>query len=540
MFAPVYRNELPHVTEAHRRIALKGWVYSVFSARDLMHGLREEHYGEDKKSLDIEIYDGSEPRLDTLLFDSDNVNRTLAGTRTAHIAIKRIAIGGHVWTVMVYYLPVLEVRQDEQKRMAIAVSGIIISVMLALLLWMLINSRRRVLRLATAMNRDVLERERQLNEAQTVAQIGSWDWHVASTQVVCSKELCRLFGLETTGGSAALETFIELIHPEDRDRVKNAINAALYHKAPYDLEYRIPLPDGRMREVHAQGQVERSVDDEPLRIFGTLMDVTERNRVSREIEASERYQRALLEHLPVAVMVHGADGSMQYCNTLAIQLLGGDRQQLLAQGVDSAYWQFKREDGEDMPVGAYPVNLVLASKAPLHGYVAGIVHPDVKKTSWVLVNGFPYVDEAGQVRQVVVTFVDITALREAEDTLTQAMLELNELYEKSPSGYHSLDSESRIVKINQTELDWLGYHRNELLGKRFAELLSPSSQATFQGNYSQFMQRGYIRDLEYELVCRDGSIKMVLLSATAIYGTDGAFVMSRSTLYDISEIKRLF
>jgi diguanylate cyclase (GGDEF)-like protein/PAS domain S-box-containing protein len=117
--------------------------------------------------------------------------------------------------------------------------------------------------------------------------------------------------------------------------------------------------------------------------------------------------------------------------------------------------------------------------------------------------------------------------------------EIADLYENAPCGYHSLDAEARIVRINRTELAWLGYESEELVGRRtLFELLTPPSREIFQAQFARLKQSGAVRDLQLELVRKDGSILPVVLSETAVYDTAGQFHHSRSTLSDGSERRR--
>jgi PAS domain S-box-containing protein len=120
------------------------------------------------------------------------------------------------------------------------------------------------------------------------------------------------------------------------------------------------------------------------------------------------------------------------------------------------------------------------------------------------------------------------------------MDELQQLYEQAPCAYHSLDENGVFVRINQTELTMLGYNRDEIIGKKkFSDLLTPESQQTFAANFPIFKQRGWVRDLEFHAICKDGSILPVSLSSTAIKDEAGKFIMSRSIMLDISDRKRL-
>jgi PAS domain S-box-containing protein len=117
--------------------------------------------------------------------------------------------------------------------------------------------------------------------------------------------------------------------------------------------------------------------------------------------------------------------------------------------------------------------------------------------------------------------------------------ELQQLYDLAPCGYQSLDGDGLYLRINQTELQMLGYTWDEIVGKiRFGEILTPDSQLKFQANFPIFKKRGFVKDLEFEMVRKDGSTLPVSLSGKAIRDDDGNFLMTRSVVIDISERKR--
>lgn len=124
----------------------------------------------------------------------------------------------------------------------------------------------------------------------------------------------------------------------------------------------------------------------------------------------------------------------------------------------------------------------------------------------------------------------------AEAALRRSSDEIQDLYNHAPCGYHSLNKEGLFVRVNDTELQWLGYARDEFVGKKkFADLLHPRNQGKFLEHFERLKTQGWIRDAEFELMRKDGSSLPVLLSATAVYDESGKFVMSRATAYDISD-----
>jgi PAS domain S-box-containing protein len=148
-------------------------------------------------------------------------------------------------------------------------------------------------------------------------------------------------------------------------------------------------------------------------------------------------------------------------------------------------------------------------------------------------------EEDGDGRFVLAIVRDITERKRVEDELSRYAAEVADLYNNAPCGYHSLDKEGTFVAINDTELAWLGYTREEVVGRmRFSDIVTERSLQTFRENFARFKEQGWIGDLEFELVRKDGTLMWVLLSATAIKDAEGIFVASRSTFVDITERKR--
>lgn len=135
---------------------------------------------------------------------------------------------------------------------------------------------------------------------------------------------------------------------------------------------------------------------------------------------------------------------------------------------------------------------------------------------------------------------DITERHEIEREFHRYAEEIEDLYNHTPCGYHSVDKNGIFARINNTELSWLGYSREEIVGKKkFADFLTDKSLETYWDNFALLKERKWVKDIEYDMLRHDGSIMTVLISATAVTDAAGDFVMSRSTLYDITEHKKM-
>lgn len=132
---------------------------------------------------------------------------------------------------------------------------------------------------------------------------------------------------------------------------------------------------------------------------------------------------------------------------------------------------------------------------------------------------------------------DISERKRIEAEMIQTHAELEDLYENAPCGYHSLGVDGTIIQVNQTELNWLGYTREEMLGKKIIDFQTPLSAKEFKSNYPTFKRDGYIQNIEVEMFRKDGTILSLLLSANTVNDADGNFVMSRTSLIDITSRK---
>ncbi|NOU17527.1 MAG: PAS domain S-box protein [Bacteroidales bacterium] len=273
--------------------------------------------------------------------------------------------------------------------------------------------------------------------------------------------------------------------------------------------------------------------------FEFIQAETNRKQAEKALKESEQKYRSLIQKIQTAIIVHGGNTQIITCNVKAQELLGLTEDQLWGKTAIDPAWHFFREDMSIMPLEEYPVNRVMASRQVLRNYIVGIHRPNNENDVWVLVNADPVFDEKDEIKQVIVTFIDITERKEAEEVLHKALKEIQDLYNNAPCGYHSLDKDGVFVKINKTELEWLGYSYEEVIGRmKFTDLLTEEGVKTFRENFPRFKIVGELRNLEFELIRKNGSILPILVSATAITDNEGNYLMSRSTVIDITEHKK--
>ena len=127
------------------------------------------------------------------------------------------------------------------------------------------------------------EKTRFLVEAQQVAHLGIWEWDIAANAIPWSDELYKIYGVNREEFAASYEGFVERVHPDDRERVRGLVDASYRDRTPLDFYHRIVRPDGTIRTLHGRGEVVTDEANNPIRMVGTGLDVTELVKAEAEI-----------------------------------------------------------------------------------------------------------------------------------------------------------------------------------------------------------------------------------------------------------------
>jgi len=219
--------------------------------------------------------------------------------------------------------------------------------------------------------------EKSLTEAQRIATMGNWEWDLSTNELHWSDEVYRIFGLDPHQFRRTYVAFLNHVHPDDRGSVREAINAALYEQKPYSIEHRIVLEDGTLKVVHERGEV-TFADGEPIRMVGTVQDITERKIQEEKLRNSREQLRNLSAHLhtvreqertSIAREIHDELGQSLTALKMDISWLSNkyrdnelllDKTRTMIKLIDSTIRTVKRISSELRPVVLDDLGLVAA------------------------------------------------------------------------------------------------------------------------------------------------------------------------------------
>lgn len=266
------------------------------------------------------------------------------------------------------------------------------------------------------------ESEAKLKEAQRICGIGYCELDFVNGRAILSEESRRIFGLPPKEGALSPEDLMKMIHPEDRRIQKEALEAAMSGRQPFDLEFRIVRPDGDVRFVHCRDEMSRDGLGRPIRMFGTVQDITDQKQAEELLKAREHEIRAIVEHSPDPIVRFDRNLRVTYVNPAFIRINGGSREALLGRTVSSVVKEgLVSAAADEVENMERSLRVVLDTEMPL----------DFEPT-WSLPDGMRYFavhlepefDAHRNFVSILSIGRDITELKKSEDRLRQTELEL--------------------------------------------------------------------------------------------------------------------
>jgi len=301
------------------------------------------------------------------------------------------------------------------------------------------------------------------------------------------------------------------------------------------------------------------IRDEQGQIVGSVVvgrDITEQKRIEEQIRQNESRLRLALESAKAGTWEWDLQTQENIWSDEVFRLYG-----LKPGSCEPSYETWLATIHPDDRTRAVTA-VTEAARLAAELSVEWRVNNSSGREHWLLSRGRPEADADGKPRRYLGIVMDISErkraeaeleqhrnhlkelvdaqtaeLAEANRTLTQRTEEITELYNRAPCGYHSLAPDGSIIAVNDTELDMLGYSRDEFIGRNIGDFMTSESRAHLHRNFSEFARTGRVRDLEFDFVRKDGTIVPCLVNGDMVRDTNGKFLYTRSTLIDNSEHK---
>lgn len=182
-----------------------------------------------------------------------------------------------------------------------------------------------------AMEEDLERSYARLAEAQGLAKLGNWEWEIESGQVVWSDEVYRIFGVRQGDFVPNYDSYLSLVHPEDRQELLQAVEAALSVSGGYSVEHRVITPDKTIRHVHGIGRVHTDAFGFPAKLTGTVQDVTDKVLAEAELRSRDAMLQAMSEAAHDTLIIIDSSDTIILWNKAAEAMFGYSRQEVVGR-----------------------------------------------------------------------------------------------------------------------------------------------------------------------------------------------------------------
>lgn len=369
--------------------------------------------------------------------------------------------------------------------------------------------------------------EERLRRSQTYANIGTWDWDIATGALYWSERIAPLFGydhlVETT-----YSNFLAAIHPQDRPKVEEAIRACLEDGQKYDVEHRVIWPDGTVRWLLERGDVTRDPQGQPLHMLGVVQDISQRKDAEEKLAAS---QASLIHAQRIAHLgswtLHLATGTLDWTDEV-FQIFGQDRHTFFPT-VTNFLRAVRPEDRATVQA-----HTALAPQHGLAPLVARITRPD-GSVRHVQTMAELILDPQGAPQALTGTVQDITELKQAESLARKIGERFRALVETSADWIWETNALDRYTYASPRITDLLGYLPEEILGKTpQSHLLADDAHAMAQFQRQTMGERQAFANVRKRCRHRDGSTVVVESSGVPAFNTRGNFIGYRGIDRDVT------
>src|SRR5213083_2886214 len=368
------------------------------------------------------------------------------------------------------------------------------------------------------------ESEARISLAANAANLGLWIWNIPGDELWVTEKWRKLFGFADSE-RVTFARLLQVVHPGDRERMKQLVQHMFEHGGEYESEYRITRPDGSTRWILGHGSVELDERGKPAFARGVSRDITKRKIAEEELRESEARFRTVADSAPVLIWMSGPDKLCTFFNKGWLDFTGRTMEQELGKG----WTEGVHADDLDHCLEVYGNSLNARQPFTMEYRL----RRNDGEYRWLLDNGTPRFASDGAFLGYIGSCIGITERKLAEEKFRLVL-------DAAPNAMIMVDSAGVISFANAPAATVFGYSLSELIGRHIETLIPERFRDRHAGYRKGFLSQpssramGAGRDLFGRR--KDGSEFPVEVGLNPIHTTEGLFVLA--SVIDITARKQ--
>jgi PAS domain S-box-containing protein len=450
--------------------------------------------------------------------DTNDTNDTNYASLLAMLSVVAVPVVG-VWELF---------RVDEPYRTRVIRLLIVLLTVLSLSVFVFVKEYLANLELSSDVG---LANERLRLAVESGKSVG-WEWDVKSGRDLWFGDLRTMFGIPSDTYAAQVQEFYDYVHPEDRQRVSQAVADARDKQKPYRAEFRILWPDGTVRWVAARGRFYYATNGDPERMLGMAVDITDRKQMEETLHESQDRLTGIVASAMDAIVAVNDEQRVVLFNTSAEKMFGCPADDAIGSSIERFIPQrFRAEHSAHIRCfGETGVtNRAMGTLGALWALRSnGKEFPIEASISQI---------EAGGKKLFTVIIRDVTERWQAEEAVRESEKRFRLVADTTPALIWMSDTDKLCTYFNKPWLDFTGRPMDSELGNGWAEGVHPEDLRKCLDTYAQAFDRRQKFKMEYRLRRHDGEYRWIFDIGVPRFNQERSFVGYIGSCVDVTDRK---
>lgn len=374
------------------------------------------------------------------------------------------------------------------------------------------------------------ESQANLAKAQSIAHIGSWEFDLATQKYTWSEELFNIFGFDSRNPELAYREYFQSIDPRDRPRLDQCLKKAINSGTPYKIDLRILSNNGSIKYLEARGEALRDEQGQVIKIYGTMLDITERKITEKKLGAIESRFQAFMNYAPLLSWIADSDGMVIYGNKLFLKLFNQNQPlrhptsfwELLPPEMAASYLERNRQ--------------VARTGEVLQGIESGVFADG--NTKHYLICQFPILQE-GETIWIGGIAIDITEQQKVQMALQESEVKFRQVAENIHQVFFMTSVEGEMLYISPAYEKIWGMSCQSVYENPEAWMSSvhPDDLPQIKLNFENHLNPATVLNETYRIFRPDGEIRWIRSQSFPLRNERGEIIRFTGLAEDITEQK---